>query len=78
MIEAAWLRLRPLPERSLFLAAALPDGAAGFERALAAARRPSARVVAHLDRALAAAIDPVTAREGSVLLIELAGDESLL
>ena len=78
VIEAAWLRLYPLPERSLFLAAALPDGAAGFERALAAARRPSARVVAHLDRALAAAIDPVTAREGSVLLIELAGDESLL
>jgi len=78
VIEAAWLRLHPLPERSLFLAAALPDGAAGFERALAAARRPSARVVAHLDRALAAAIDPVTAREGSVLLIELAGDESLL
>jgi glycolate oxidase FAD binding subunit len=78
VIEAAWLRLRPLPERSLFLAAALPDGTAGFERALAAARRHSARVVAHVDRALAAAIDPVTAREGSVLLIELAGDESLL
>jgi glycolate oxidase FAD binding subunit len=78
VIEAAWLRLYPLPERSLFLAAALPDGAAGLERALAAARRPSARVVAHLDRALATAIDPVTAREGSVLLIELAGDESLL
>jgi glycolate oxidase FAD binding subunit len=78
VIEAAWLRLRPLPERSLFLAAALPGGAADYERALAAARRPSARVVAHLDSALAAAIDPVTAREGSVLLIELAGDESLL
>jgi glycolate oxidase FAD binding subunit len=78
VIEAAWLRLYPLPERSLFLAAALPDGAAGFERVLATARRPSARVVAHVDRVLAAAIDPVTAREGSVLLIELAGDESLL
>jgi len=78
VIEAAWLRLRPLPERSLFLAAALPDGAAGFERALAAARRPSTRVAAHLDRALAAAIDPATAREGSVLLLELAGHESLL
>ncbi len=78
VIEAAWLRLHPLPERSLFLAAALPDGAEGFERALAAARRPSARVAAHLDRALAAAIDPATAREGSVLLLELAGNESLL
>lgn len=78
VIEAAWLRLRPLPESSLCLAAALPDGAAGFERALAAARRPSVRVAAHLDRALAAAIDPVTAREGNVLLLELAGDESLL
>jgi glycolate oxidase FAD binding subunit len=78
VIEAAWLRLFPLPERSLYLAAALPEGAAGFERALAAARRPSARVAAHVDRALAAAIDPATAREGSVLLLELAGDEALL
>jgi glycolate oxidase FAD binding subunit len=78
VIEAAWLRLRPLPESSLCLAAALPDGAEGFERALAAARRPSVRVSAHVDRALAAAIDPVTAREGDVLLLELAGDESLL
>jgi glycolate oxidase FAD binding subunit len=78
VIEAAWLRLRPLPERSLFLAAALPEGAKGFERALAAARRPSARVAALVDRALGAAIDPATAREGSVLLLELAGDESLV
>ena len=78
VIEAAWLRLHPLPERSVFLAAAVPDGAEGFERALAAARRPSARVAAHLDRALAAAIDPTTAREGSVLVLELAGNESLL
>jgi glycolate oxidase FAD binding subunit len=78
VIEAAWLRLSPLPERHLFLAASLPEGAAGFERALAAARRHSVRVAAHLDRALAAAIDPATAREGSVLLLELAGAESLL
>jgi glycolate oxidase FAD binding subunit len=78
VIEAAWLRLRPLPERSLYLAAALPKGARGFERALAAARRPSARAAAHLDSALAAAIDPGTAREGSVLLLELSGDESVL
>jgi glycolate oxidase FAD binding subunit len=78
VIEAAWLRLHPLPERSVFLAAAVPDGAEGFERALAAARRPSARAAAHLDRALAAAIDPTTAREGNVLLLELAGNESLL
>jgi glycolate oxidase FAD binding subunit len=78
VIEAAWLRLRPLPEHSLFLAAALPEGAAGFERALAAARRPSVRVAAHVDRALGAAIDPATAREGSVLLLELAGNESAL
>jgi glycolate oxidase FAD binding subunit len=78
VIEAAWLRLLPVPERSLFLAAALPDGAAGFELALAVARRPAARVAAHVDRALAAAIDPATAREGSVLLLELVGDASLL
>jgi glycolate oxidase FAD binding subunit len=78
VIEAAWLRLRPLPECSLYLAAALPEGAPGFERALAAARRSSARAAAYLDSALAAAVDPVTAREGSVLLLELAGDESVL
>jgi glycolate oxidase FAD binding subunit len=78
VIEAAWLRLRPLPERTLSLAAALPDGAAGFERALAVARRPSVRVAAHLAPALAAAIDPAIAGEGSVLLLELAGNESAL
>jgi glycolate oxidase FAD binding subunit len=78
VIEAAWLRLHPLPERSLFLAAALPEGAKGFEQALSAARRPSVRVAALVDRALGAAIDPATAREGSVLLLELAGDESLV
>jgi len=78
VIEAAWLRLRPLPERSLFLAAALPEGAAGFDRALAAARRPSARVAARLDGALATAIDAATAGDGSVLLLELVGDESVL
>jgi glycolate oxidase FAD binding subunit len=78
VIEAAWLRLRPLPERSLLVAAELPDGAAGFERALAAGRRPSARVAAHVCRDLAAAIDPESAGEGGVLLLELAGDESLV
>jgi glycolate oxidase FAD binding subunit len=78
VIEAAWLRLHPLPERSLCLAAALPEGAAGFERALAAARHPSARVAAHVDSALGAAIDPATARDGSLLLLELCGDEPVL
>jgi glycolate oxidase FAD binding subunit len=76
VIEAAWLRLLPLPERSLFLGAPLPDGAAGFGRALAAARRRSARVAARLDGALAAEIEPATAR--GVLLLELVGDESAL
>jgi FAD/FMN-containing dehydrogenase len=52
--------------------------ASGCERALAAARCVSVRVAAHLDPALAAAVDPVTARDGPVLLLELAGDEALL
>lgn len=78
VIEAAWLKLQPLPERNLYLLAAVPEGAPGFERALEAARTPSIRAAAHLDSALAAAIDPVTAREGSVLVLELAGDESVL
>jgi glycolate oxidase FAD binding subunit len=78
VIEAAWLRLLPLPERSLFLEAVLPEGAAGLGRALAAARRPSARVGACLDGALAAAIAPATTGNGSVLLLELVGDESAL
>jgi glycolate oxidase FAD binding subunit len=78
VIEAAWLRLLPLPERSLFLGAPLPDGAAGFGRALAAARRPSARVAARLDGALAAEIEPAAAGGGGVLLLELVGDQSAL
>ncbi len=78
VIESAWLRLRPVPERSLSLAATLPEAAAGYERALAAARRPSVRVAAHLAPALAAAVDPALAGEGEILLLELAGNESAL
>ena len=78
VIESAWLRLRPLPESSLYLVAPLPRGAPGLERALATARRPSVRVAAYLDSALGAAIDPVSAREGGLLVLELSGDESVL
>lgn len=78
VIESAWLRLQPLPACQLALVAALPMDAPGCEIALAAARCASVRVAAHLDPALAAAVDPVTARHGPVLILELAGDEALL
>lgn len=62
VIEAAWLRLRPLARRVRVLAA---EPAQGCAVGLAAARRPSARAAALL------AAD----RPGGRLLVEFAGDE---
>ncbi len=75
VIEAAWLRLRPLPERAEVVAARLPAHDDPFARALAAARLPSARAVALLDEALAPDLpgDPPHA-SGIVFVAELAGD----
>jgi glycolate oxidase FAD binding subunit len=72
VITAAWLRLRPRPERSELLIARAP---AGPERALAAARAPTARIAAIADAALAPEL--CAALGGArVLLMELAGDEA--
>jgi glycolate oxidase FAD binding subunit len=59
VIESVWLRLRPRPERVEVLGATLADPETRGERALAAARRPTARVAA---------------LEGARLTLELAGD----
>jgi len=75
VIEAAWLRLRPAPERVSAAALPLPEGEAGHALALEAARRPAVRVAARLDRPAAEAVGLVGPTAGPVLVLELAGDE---
>ncbi len=72
VIEAAWLRLRPLPEATALLVAPLagPDARTGIE----AARLASARVVALADAALAPRLAPTAAGGSALAVIELAGD----
>jgi glycolate oxidase FAD binding subunit len=79
VIESAWLRLRPLPERVELLAARFPPADGDLVRALAAARGPATRAAAWLDsglvRSLAALADP---SPGPLLLIELAGGDPVV
>jgi glycolate oxidase FAD binding subunit len=68
VIEGAWLRLRPLPERTAVLEAAGSNLEGVCERGLAAARLPSARAAA-----IAASAQSPTGRDVR-LVVELAGD----
>jgi glycolate oxidase FAD binding subunit len=77
VITAAWLRLRPRPEIERLLAAPLDGSPEAFDRALAAARAPTARACVLADARIAAAIDPQRAPiAGWLLLVECAGDEA--
>jgi glycolate oxidase FAD binding subunit len=77
VLLSAWLRLRPRPARVRVLSAPLGSGPERWQRALAAARLPSARVAALIDPSLAVALEPSrAARAGWLLLVELAGDEA--
>lgn len=74
VVEEAWVRLRPRPEERSLIYAWLPDLAAAFARAMAAAALPSARVAALVDPALAARVvedGPVGGRW--LLVVELGG-----
>jgi glycolate oxidase FAD binding subunit len=71
VIASAWLRLRPRPERCAVFAA--PLGEAAAERALEAARRPTARAALAIDAPLAAALGGAIPH-GPLFLAELAGD----
>ena len=68
VIAAAWLRLRPRPERVLVMEATLAGADAALGVGLAAARRTSARAVA-------LALGPDGAAR---LVVELAGDEPVV
>lgn len=76
VIEAAWLRLHPLPECVSEVAIPLEPGPRAFELGLEAARRPSARATALLTPRLARRVAPDLASESRWLLVaEFAGDE---
>jgi glycolate oxidase FAD binding subunit len=68
VLEWAWLRLRPTPERVVTCTGVLPPGGEGFPTTLAAARRPTARAAALADGAV------LGAGSGRRLVVELAGD----
>jgi glycolate oxidase FAD binding subunit len=70
VIEAAWLRLRPLPQRVRCLEARTPELGAACAAALAAARLDSARATA----LLAAPEAPGDAPRALRTVVELAGD----
>ncbi len=79
VIEAAWLRLRPLPERVELRVASFPDRAETFESALAISRRASSRAVALMNAPAAGALDHAVRSSSAraadwLLLAELAGD----
>lgn len=75
VIEAAWVRLRPLPERTAELLIPAPALEAAVEAAVAVALRPGVRVAALVDGSLAPVLEPAHAPgEGLLLLVELAGD----
>ncbi len=71
VIEAAWLRLRPLPERVATFEAYVSGVAEAAESGLLAARRPAARAAAIVDRPERADEEGVAAFR---VVVELAGD----
>jgi glycolate oxidase FAD binding subunit len=75
VIEGAWIRLRPAPERVEVLLAAAGPTAAALERGIEAARLPSARAVALVGPDLAEEVAPsARGASGYLLVVELAGD----
>ncbi len=79
VIESAWLRLRPHPERVELLTATLSAADGDLANALGAARGPATRAAAWLDpslaRSLAGTEDP---SPDPLLLIELAGGDPVV
>ncbi len=81
VISHAWLRLRPLPERSLVVAAPVAAGAAGFAAGLAAARLPGARAAALVDARLVPELGarvPEPPPGDLLLVVELASDAEVV
>jgi glycolate oxidase FAD binding subunit len=76
VIEAAWLRLRPLPERVELVMVRLTAGYDPTVRGLEAAQMSAARAVAVLEPPLCGELDP-GGRE-SLLVVELAGDAAVV
>jgi glycolate oxidase FAD binding subunit len=77
IIEAAWLRLHPLPECVMEGMAAVDPGAGAFGLGLEVARRPSARAAALVTPRLARRVSPQLAPGPAwLLLAEFAGDAS--
>lgn len=74
VIEAAWLRLSPLPETVAVRVASLAAGSDPMDTAIDAARRPTARCAALLDRSIAERIG-ISATSDAALLVEFAGSE---
>jgi glycolate oxidase FAD binding subunit len=75
VIEAAWLRLRPLPAAVEVRVAELAPGSGAFERGIEVARRSSARAVALVAPRPAERIGTGCLLEsGWALVVELAGD----
>jgi glycolate oxidase FAD binding subunit len=73
VIEAAWLRLRPLPEEQAWLAVEPAEGDAAFAAALLAARCASTRAAVLLDPPLARLVGRDTDGSRYLLALELAG-----
>jgi len=79
VVVGAWVRLRPAPRAVEVLSFHLGSERADLVRALAVARLYSARAVALVDANLAAAVDPLRSpTSGFLLVVELAGDESVV
>ncbi len=77
VISAAWLRLRPRPERERTLSAVLDPRGDTMSRVVAAARLPSVRVCAIVDANFGFVVEPLRApRSGWLLVVEVAGDEA--
>jgi len=78
LIEAAWMRLRPVPECVVEAMAAVDPGAGAFGLGLEVARRPSARAAALVTPRLARQVSPLSPEPapGSawLLVAEFAGD----
>jgi glycolate oxidase FAD binding subunit len=73
VIEAAWLRLRTLPEEKAWLAAEIAGPDAAFAAAASASRGASTRAALLLDPALKRRVDPAGAGGGHLLVLELGG-----
>jgi glycolate oxidase FAD binding subunit len=79
VIESAWLRLRPFPERVELLAATHSPADGELVNAIVAARGPATRVAAWLDASLAKRLAATgDATPGPLLLIELAGGDPVV